>query len=189
MTAQELHSIAEISDFPLGNPYLDSLYGSGGPCGPYYRFLYHLAAKIKPTLIVELGAYRGGSTAYLAKGAPQCKVIAVEPYPQPEFESVLKACPNIDWRKDASLSKDVLDSVADKSVDICFIDTVHNEEYAIPEYKAWCPKMKDGGVMFFDDITIDDLMISAWANIKALDEREKISLPTLHYSGFGAILF
>ncbi len=189
MTTEELKSIARISDVPLGHPYLDSIYGIGGPSGPYYRFLYHLASRINPALMAELGSYRGYSTAYLAKGAPSCKVIAVEPYPQPEFSDVLRCCPNIDWRKDKSLSKDVLDSIVNGSVDLCFIDTVHTEEYAIPEYQAWVPKMKPGGVMFFDDISIDDLMSQAWAKIQALDEREKISLPSLHYSGFGAILF
>ncbi len=189
MTTQELIDIAKISDAPLGHPYLDSVYGVGGPCGPYYRFMYHLAKKMSPALVVELGSYRGGSTAYLAKGAPGAKVIAVEPFPQPEFNDVLRECPNIDWRKDTSLSKDVLDSAPNKSIDLCFIDTVHSEEYAIPEYKAWGSKMKPGGVMLFDDISIDDLMVKAWAKIQTMDDREKISLPSLHYSGFGAILF
>ena len=189
MTATELVALAAISNAPLGHSYLDSIYGIGGPCGPYYRFLYHLAKRLSPTLIVELGSYRGYSTAYLAKAVPDCKVVAVEPEPQHQFHGVLRECPNIDWRKDLSLSPSVLDSVADQSIDLCFIDTVHTEEYAVPEYLAWSPRMKPGGVMLFDDITIDELMAGAWKKIQALDEREKISLPSLHYSGFGAILF
>ncbi len=188
MTAAELHALAKISDAPLGVPALDALYGIGGPCGPYYRFLYHLAVKMKPSLVVELGSYRGGSTAHLAAGA-KCAVLAVEPYPQPQLSGVVKQYPNIDWRQDESLSKAVLDSVADQSVDLCFIDTVHTEEFAVPEYAAWSPKMKPGGIMLYDDITIDELMSAAWAKILAMDQRAKISLPSLHYSGFGAILF
>ncbi len=189
MTASQLITIAEFSNVSLCHPYLDSIYGKGGPCGPYYRFLYHLASAMKPTLMVELGSYRGGSTAYTAKGAPACRLIAVEPYPQPELEDVLKQCPNIEWKKDISLSNEILNSVADQSVDLCFVDTVHTEEYAVPEYQAWAPKMKPGGVMLFDDITIDELMAGAWKKIQSLDGRQKISLPSLHYSGFGAILF
>ncbi len=188
MTAADLHALARISDQSTGVAALDAVYGKGGPCGPYYRFLYHLAVKMRPTLVVELGCYRGYSTAHLAAGAG-CTVLAVEPYPQPQFEGIVKQYPNIEWLKDASLSKVVLDSVADRSVDLCFVDTVHTEEYAVPEYVAWSLKMKPGGVMLFDDITIDELMAGAWAKIVALDQREKISLPSLHYSGFGAILF
>ncbi len=187
MTALDLQNLASISCMPLAI-MAESYYGVGGPCGPYYRFLFHLAKTMKPSLVVELGSYRGGSTAYLAEGSA-CKVVAVEPYPQPEFSDVVKRYSNIDWRKDASLSKDVLDSVADQSVDLCFIDTVHTEEFAVPEYKAWSSKMKSGGVMLFDDITIDESMSKAWAIIKSLDQRDKISLPSLHYSGFGAVLF
>ena len=189
MTASELYALADLSQTPLGIAALDDLFCMGGPCGPYDRFLYHLAAKIKPTLLVELGSYRGYSAAHLAAGAPDCKVIAVEPYPQPHIFDILQKYKNIDFRKDMSLSRSVLGSVADQSVDVCFVDTVHTEDYAVPEYVAWAPKMKPGGVMLYDDITIDDLMAVAWARIQALDDREKVSLPSLHYSGFGAILF
>ena len=165
-----------ISTTQTNDTFLDGLYDVSAP---YYRFLYRLAKLANTTFIVELGVCSGRGTAYLA-AATKCRVLAVDVVPM-EVQQILAHYPNIDMRVTTSTSEDLLRSVQDWSVDLCFIDTLHNYEQVVSETKAWLPKMSKGGILVYDDIDYNDGMKRFWSELQFT----KISLPHLHWTGFG----
>ncbi len=187
MTTEEIKELAKLATEPTGDAFLDDLF-SRVSSAVYYRFLYRLVKFMRPKYVVELGVYKGGSVAHIAAASPKCGILAVDPDTQPEAAGIFSRYPNILFMKDVSTSRDILDRIF-YPVDICFIDTVHTYEQVMAEYALWAPKMRPGGVMLLDDISENESMVKAWAEIVASNpEREKISLPELHHSGFGAIL-
>ncbi len=77
----------------------------------------------------------------------------------------------------------MLSSIKDKSIDICFVDAEHEYEAVTKELNLWYPKIKSGGMMFFDDINLNDGMRRFWNEI----QYDKVILPNLHWSGFGLV--
>jgi predicted O-methyltransferase YrrM len=67
--------------------------------------------------------------------------------------------------------------------DILFIDTDHTLEQATFEYATYAPLVRNGGIILFDDIHMND-MTAFWNTITA----RKIELNHLHCTGFGAVL-
>jgi len=66
-----------IAERPFPNPLF--------PPSPYYRFLKHLAAEMKPSLSVVLGVCGGGCCLHLAQGYGMGMVIGIDivnDYPQ-----------------------------------------------------------------------------------------------------------
>lgn len=180
-----LKSLAAMSKYDLGDDYLDRLFHFDGSA-VYYRFVYRIAAYYKPMTIVELGVLSGRSAAHWAaplKDLPMGKgtVFAVDPDPLPEFKETLKRYPNIVPILSYSDNKWVLDMFDDGTVDICFIDTIHEYEQASKEMRLWTPKMAPGGLFLCDDISLSDGMKRFWNEVPF----EKVSLPELHFSGFG----
>jgi predicted O-methyltransferase YrrM len=179
----QTRKLHELSQFvgPIGDPFLDGLYNNDNTA-IYYRFLYQLSKFLQPQKIIELGVYHGWSTAHLAAPVPKALVMAIDPSPQEGFRNTTNHYQNIAVILDRSDSQGVLDMVAEKSVDICFIDTIHEYEQASKELKLWTPKMKSGGVFLYDDITQSEGMKKFWNEVP----EPKISMPWLHHSGFGA---
>ena len=163
-----------------GDPFLDGLYALDATAA-YYRLLYRLVRAISPELVVELGVFTARGTAHIAAACRETKVIGVDPFPK-DISEILDRYPNIQFLKDKSYSKSVLDLVADGSVDICFFDTLHEYQVVLVETQLWFPKMKRGGIMLFDDISLNDGMKKFWSELNL----PKLSLPWLHHSGFGA---
>ncbi len=122
---------------------------------------------------------------HLAAAKLDCNVIGIDPYPQ-DVSAILDRYKNIELKIGSSLSKDIIDSVRHRTVDILFIDSLHEYDQVIAEYKAWLPKMKYGGVILFDDIHLDEYMSKVWEFIQL--GHDSIELPHLHHSGFGAII-
>lgn len=187
MTIDEIVEVAGMAsqDRPLGDPYLDGLFDLADTA-IYYRFIYHLMRRMRPKLVVELGVCTGRCTAHMAAAEPECTVLAVDPAPQRSALDVARKFKNIDLVMLESTSPLVLAMVIDKSVDICFVDTVHTREQVMAEFFAWKPKMKPGGVMLFDDISENSSMVEAWSEL-CNNGLCAVSLPHLHHSGFGAV--
>lgn len=185
MNIQEIVEISKLANYPTGVQFLDDLFALADTA-IYYRFMFRLVQRMKPNLIVELGVCTGRCTAHLAAPKFDCRVLAIDPKPQ-DIREILARYPNIDLKIDLSTSPLVLSGVKDNSVDICFIDTIHSYRQVISEFHLWFPKLKVGGVMLFDDISLNAGTIKAWVELQQLCV-EHVSLPHLHHSGFGAIV-
>jgi len=145
---------------------------------PYYRFLYLLAQRMKPPVMVELGTMQGLGAMCMAKGNPDGRVIAIDK----NVADVHPACimPNVKYLKQDSLQEYNVNDIG-----ILFIDTEHNGR-ALLEYEAWKDRMAKGGVILFDDITLNQEMREFWEGFNP--EGQKIDLLELHGFGFGAVV-
>jgi len=154
----------------------------------YYPFFYQLA-KRGPFKMLEIGTYLGTSSAHMAYGAKvgkggQVYTIDVNPGATQCAEEVARAA-------DLELTPVTGDALAiAKSFkpfgpfDILFIDSNHNFNQAYSEYVQYRPLVRDGGAIFFDDISLDMAnceMDVLWEFI--VDPKRR--LDPLHYTGFG----
>lgn len=134
--------------------------------------LSHLAEQVPDDLaIVEVGSFRGKSTAYLAAGARRgggAKVHAVDPWDLPgnpygkhgfsapevreAFEAQLRACrlwsqvvPHRAFSVDAARLWD------GQKISLLFIDGDHSESAVRNDVRAWTPHLAADHVIAFDD--------------------------------------
>lgn len=177
----EAHRMA-LAD-PLSDEHLCALLLEDPAC-LYYRLLYRLARLARPEVMVELGVCTGRGTAHLAAGCPDGLVIAVDPEEHGALRpNALDRYPNIRFCKARSDDHALLASVADGSVGLCFVDSVHAVDYALREVALWTPKMKKGGGVFlFDDLEWDEGMRGLLARLPFVDKGD---LPGMHVKGFG----
>lgn len=144
--------------------------------------------------IVEIGAYKGRSTAYLAveiiNSGKNIQLDVIDSW-NGETETVAPWHDYIDepskhqykptgdifeefktnlapvwdtFQAIQSLSAPAAQAYPDKSLDFIFIDGDHNYEGIKKDLVAWRPKMKDGAIMAGDDYS------PAWGVIRAVDE-------------------
>lgn len=122
--------------------------------------------------IVELGSFKGMSTAYLATGARDgagAKVWAVDPWDLPgnpygkhgysapivrdEFEAQLRAMKL--WSRVTPVRAFSVDAAAawdGPSVGLLFVDADHEEASVRADVAAWRPHLADGHDIAFDDL-------------------------------------
>ena len=135
------------------------------------QLIFRLAKYFSPGTIIELGTCLGVTTAYLAKAAPQSRVISVEGCP----ETAAVAAENLGRLKVENtelrtgnfdiILPDILEE--QERLDFVFIDGNHRKD-ATMNYFEWClPKLSENGVLIFDDIYWSRGMKEAWQQIKA----------------------
>ena len=153
----------------------------------YYRYLAALVKAIKPKQVVELGSAGGASALMMLSTLPENSMLYACSIPEPEeeFRFIKQDYPNLTlirgndldlatWPKDCQLEK----------TDLWFFDTDHNYTQLHTELKLYDQYFKKGTIILIDDIRLNDGMIKAWDEIKY----PKLSLPDLHWSGFGLIV-
>ena len=112
-------------------------------------------------LIVDLGTYCGLSAALFAFNAKQ--VITIDGFfatscwadmNMYNYESTverLKVWPNVKVLK--GMTQELVSTFEDRSIDLAFVDTEH-EDYAVRrEVNLWSPKLKENGIFIFHDFT------------------------------------
>jgi predicted O-methyltransferase YrrM len=138
------------------------------------QLIYRLAANIKPRTIIELGTCLGITTAYLAKAAPDAKVITIEGCP----ETAALARENLDKLHVQNTElltgnfDDLLPNILKntEALDFVYVDGNHRKDATL-NYFEWClPKLSQNSIMIFDDIYWSKGMKEAWAQIKAHPE-------------------
>ncbi len=138
------------------------------------QLIYRLAADVNPGNIIELGSCLGIKTAYLAKAAPNARIISVERCP----ETAEIAHENLDKLHIQNLEllvgnfDELFPEVIRNSTELDFvlINGKHPKE-AILNYFRWClPKLGGNSLMIFDDIYRNKGMKDAWEQIKAHPE-------------------
>lgn len=118
--------------------------------------------------IVEIGSYRGKSTAYLASGSTGARVFAVDPWDfagnvtgrfgfaepatRAAFEEQLRACRL--WSKVTPVqgfSVDVAARWDGPKIGLLFVDGDHSEQAVRADVAAWLPHLAADAVVAFDD--------------------------------------
>lgn len=134
------------------------------------QLIYRLAAYANPRNIIELGTCLGITTAYLAKAAPQAKVISIEGCPETAAiarENLQKldvlntelVVGNFD-----ELLPEIISGIPE--LDFIFIDGNHRKQATL-NYFEWClPHLGPNSMMIFDDIYWSRGMKEAWKQIK-----------------------
>lgn len=138
------------------------------------QLIYRLAADIKPKTIIELGTCLGITSAYLAKAAPQAKVITIEGCPA----TAAIARENLDKLniQNTELLTGNFDNILpdlinnSEELDFVYVDGNHRKDATL-NYFEWClPKLSQNSIMIFDDIYWSEGMKEAWAQIKSHPE-------------------
>lgn len=134
--------------------------------------LHDLAAHVPANqVIVEIGSFRGKSTAYLAAGAKAgngAHIHAVDPWDLPgnpygkhgysapqvraDFEAQLRACRL--WSRVTPHRAFSVDAAADwkgPDIGLLFIDGDHSEAAVRSDVEAWTPHLATDHVLAFDD--------------------------------------
>ncbi|MFA4971567.1 MAG: class I SAM-dependent methyltransferase [bacterium] len=148
----------------------------------YYRFFHEFIQRHGPARVVDIGTHMAGSAVHLACGNPQGHVYTMDPDPNSKNCVALLPVKNITAFTGTSMA------LADQirrfgPFDIAVIDGEHHINHMYPEYVCYRSMVKDGGLIFFDDVNYDQFpsMRIAWDLIPD----PKALLPTLHFSGFG----
>lgn len=173
-----------ISCTGVGDLYLDSI-NPQPKRSAFYRFLYFLAQAWLPGLSIELGVETGRGSAHLAAGNPDGQVIGVDPVIHGALHTTLRPYPNVRIIQAASDSELALSQVASNSVDICLIDSIHAGHYTLREVDLWTPKMKQGSLFLFDDLTLNESMRQVLPAIPFQDKGLLDGLHTFLDAGFG----
>ncbi len=141
----------------------------GGSTVQQGRRLYRMAHYLQPTTILELGTSLGFGTAYLAKGAPEARVLSLEGDPQ--LAQLAKQHWNtlqIDHAEvrvgafESSLPEALQDL---QQLDFCFLDGNHRYQATLDYFEACLPYAHSGTVFLLDDIRWSEEMYRAWQTL------------------------
>lgn len=157
----------------------DALIKKAGSPAHYYRFLYFLMKETKFKIVVELGTSYGISSACLADGNSEARVITID------SQSVLRKeakRTNVEYYIQDSL---ILPKKEVNNIDLLFIDTAHDGSRCDYEYLLYEPLLAKNSLVFFDDVYVNADMHSFWEDFRA--DGVKIDLPVHGNAGFGMI--
>lgn len=162
---------------------LKGLASAMDPQALYYRFLRQLTRTMKPAFSVEIGTYVGTSAAHMADGHPDGMVLTIDLNVDAKNIVDRMEVPNLIAVHDSSaIAVKLLRMLP--PIDLLFIDGNHSFNNCYGEYEMYRPFVRDGGVILFDDVRLDNQMQAAWRYIPD----PKVELPAMHYTGFGAAI-
>jgi predicted O-methyltransferase YrrM len=174
--------------------WLKEMASGGDLTACYYPFFYQLCKTKGPLKVLEIGTYRGTSIAHFAEGsrAGGYDAVAVTI----DIEADAKRIVDAELVEGHKLNIVPITTSSTFGVplaeeyapfDVLFIDGLHNFNQAYGEYYLYRPLVRDGGMIFFDDLSLD----MATKEMQVLWEfipDEKARLDMLHYTGFGVAL-
>lgn len=137
----------------------------------YAQLLFRMAHYYHPAHMLELGTSLGISSAYLAMGYPQGKLITIEGAKQVSniASDIFKQLKleNIDPR--VGNFDDLLPAVLNElpTVDLVFMDGNHRKEPTLNYFQLLLEKINNNSVIIIDDIHWSTEMEEAWELIKA----------------------
>lgn len=192
-----IQDVIRIAEFARSNapdprpPWLEKMRDTDHAQAMYYRFLYELAKAMQPKWVLETGTRFGLSAVQLAMGCPTSKVITldIDPQSKARFSSdpVLKGIPNIiPLTADSRKAKELLPADC-QSIDLLYLDSDHSYDVVMPEFKIFSQMVPVGGVVVFDDITLNPEMRRFWAEVPG-PKAELTFLHRLSGAGFGAYI-
>lgn len=156
----------------------------------YYKWLPKLIKMTQPKQIVELGGAMGVSAISMLQTLPKkSKLYSITleehglefSFMDKEYSNFVKIVgDDLDlnnWPKDLDLSK----------TDIWFIDSEHTYEQVRKEIDLYKKYFKEGSILLFDDIHINEGLSQVWEEIKQEIPGDKYE-SDLHWSGYGIIV-
>jgi predicted O-methyltransferase YrrM len=191
-TLQDIKLLIDIAlqEKPTGNAWLDARYneqiGIVGHTQPYYRLFYLIAQTLKPRLTVELGCWRGDSSAHFAVGNPEGQVVCVDIHKDSDhaglasLNEAVAHLPNMSFLQ--MWSWDAVEPIKalNQPISILFIDAWHDYKYAKLEWDLYSPLLDSPALVICDDITAGynfDGMLKFWDE---LPEPKYLSTEGLH---------
>lgn len=184
MTLDDIEHLAHSLPPDTRPTWLRAMPSASDDTALYYRFFDALVTKYAPLRVLELGTYKATSAAHLAFGNVGGAVYTIDsdPAARAYVADVYKQCAaemGCDTHNTLTLDTGYLRD----DFDVLLIDTLHTYAQAMAEFRKYGPLVRDGGFIFFDDISLGDEMPLLWA---ALPEPKR-RLDVLHYTGFGVV--
>jgi hypothetical protein len=150
-------------DGPTGDPLIDGRYqwqiDKFGSTNYYYRLFYQLAKKLGPGLTVELGGWQGTAAAHFAAGWPEGIVVSIDHHGDPGDEEnkarmleVAQHYVNMFYFQGWTWDKVPEVKALGKKIDILFIDSWHQYEYAVRDWNDYKPLLNVPALVICDDI-------------------------------------
>ncbi len=134
------------------------------------QLFYRMSRYYKPANILELGTSLGITTAYLAKGNPEAKVITLEGAPaiaavaRQNFATLGSShIQVVEGNFDQTLAG-VLQPL--KSLDLAYVDGNHRLEPTLRYFEQMKPLLHTDSILIFDDIHWSPEMEQAWERLK-----------------------
>lgn len=125
---------------------------------PYYRTFWHLTKKLSPSLVVELGGWQGTAAAHFAGGNRKSTVVTIDHHGDPgdEEHKILMRSAESHYKNLHYIQGwtwNVVDRVKEYgSIDILFIDSWHQYEYAMRDWELYFPLLSNVSLIICDDI-------------------------------------
>jgi len=138
------------------------------------QLIHRLAADVKPENIIELGTCLGIMTSYLAKAAPNARVISIEGCPETAAIALenLKKLQITNTEFLVGNFDEILPNIINDIpvFDLVFIGGNHSKVETLNYFK-WClPKLGENSLMIIDDIYRSQVMKEIWEQIKVHPE-------------------
>lgn len=141
----------------------------------YYRLLFYLSGYINT--YVELGCYRGWAALHAVHSGANAEIIDIRSHLCDEAVNH----PKISFNLGRSVEAKFVNKFDDGSVDILLIDSDHTYDTTKREYEIWEPKVRNGGLILFDDV--DHCNYGCGTFYRELSNR--LDAPQLHDGGWG----
>lgn len=150
-------------------------------CTLYNIFMFELVKMLGPRLCVETGTDRGRAAAHMAMGSSHARVVSIDIDAACSAQLQAMAFPNAEaWTMQ---SVDAAARFEAGSIDLLFLDSLHERQYLQRELAAFMPKLSPGAIILLDDINLNADMNRAWNEI-TLPKRD---VTPLHFTGFGIV--
>lgn len=133
------------------------------------RFFYRLAQYLKPNTILELGTSLGITSIYLAKAAPNARIISLEGCPE------TAKIANANFKKVGVDNIEVVVGNIDMTlcstfprigkIDLAYIDANHSYDATLRYFNQLIDDCHNESCLIFDDIYQKEEMTAAWKEI------------------------
>jgi predicted O-methyltransferase YrrM len=103
--------------------------------------------------VVELGTATGWTTAAFALADPGRSVLSFDPVVQPHRDEYLALVPARARERIELVQKPGVEGPQDatSAVDLLFIDSTHEREATVAEFRAWRPRLRPSAIVVFHD--------------------------------------
>lgn len=172
--------------------WLRNMASASDDTAMYYRFFHQLVKRHHPLRVLEIGTYVGTSAAHLGfANTDGGTVLTVDINPDAKLQ-LERAIEGKGLHGVSAVTKDSMQWANENrglhgQFDILFIDGLHNFNQTYGEYAAYRPFLKEGGLIFFDDLELD-MATREMQVFWALVPEQKMKLDSLHYTGFGVCM-
>lgn len=171
----DYQEIERLRDELLHNDRNHNLVNKNGLKPPgLAQLIYRLVADLKPGQIIELGAFKGITTAYLAKAAPGASINSIAGNSE-AFTGIKEVLQELNLHNVELHSGNVDELLPElireiPELDFILIDGNHSKTAILNYFKYCLPKMSNHSMMIFEDIYRSREMRSAWEEVKSNPE-------------------